>query len=61
MFPGLIGTLGKAFGSLDAFVAGNEELIEFLVQKARPYIYTTALPQPVAAASRARDAGASAQ
>lgn len=51
--PVLIGTLGKAFGSFGAFVAGSAELIEFLVQKARPYIYTTALPQPVAAASRA--------
>jgi 8-amino-7-oxononanoate synthase len=51
--PVLIGTLGKAFGSCGAFVAGASELIEFLIQKARPYIYTTALPQPVAAASRA--------
>ena len=51
--PVLIGTLGKAFGSFGAFVAGSEELIEYLLQKARPYIYTTALPQPVAAASRA--------
>jgi 8-amino-7-oxononanoate synthase len=51
--PVLIGTLGKAFGSYGAFVAGSSELIEFLIQKARPYIYTTALPQPVAAASRA--------
>jgi 8-amino-7-oxononanoate synthase len=50
--PVLIGTLGKAFGSFGAFVAGSAELIEFLLQKARPYIYTTALPQPVAAASR---------
>lgn len=51
--PVLIGTLGKAFGSYGAFVAGPGELIEFLIQKARAYIYTTALPQPVAAASRA--------
>src|SRR5580700_3690054 len=51
--PVLIGTLGKAFGSYGAFVAGSCELIEFLIQKARSYIYTTALPQPVAAASRA--------
>jgi 8-amino-7-oxononanoate synthase len=50
--PVLIGTLGKAFGSFGAFVAGSSELIEFLIQKARPYIYTTALPQPVAAATR---------
>jgi len=51
--PVLVGTLGKAFGSFGAFVAGTSDLIEFLIQKARPYIYTTALPQPVAAASRA--------
>jgi 8-amino-7-oxononanoate synthase len=51
--PVLIGTLGKAFGSFGAFVAGSAELIELLVQKARSYVYTTALPQPVAAATRA--------
>src|SRR4029077_18311762 len=51
--PVLIGTLGKAFGSFGAFVAGPAELIEYLMQKARSYIYTTALAQRVAAASRA--------
>jgi 8-amino-7-oxononanoate synthase len=51
--PVLIGTFGKAFGSFGAFVAGHDGLIEWIVQKARPYIYTTALPQPVAAATRA--------
>ena len=51
--PVLGGTLGKAFGSFGAFVAGSAALIEFLIQKARPYIYTTALPPPVAAATRA--------
>lgn len=50
--PVLVGTLGKAFGSFGAFVAGSADLIELLMQKARSYIYTTALPQPVAAASR---------
>ena len=50
--PVLVGTLGKALGSFGAFVAGSHDLIEFLIQKARPYIYTTALPQPVAAATR---------
>lgn len=50
--PVLVGTLGKACGSFGAFVAGSSELIELLVQKARTYIYTTALPQPVAAATR---------
>ncbi|HUK01903.1 MAG TPA: 8-amino-7-oxononanoate synthase [Steroidobacteraceae bacterium] len=51
--PVLMGTLGKAFGSFGAFVAGSAELIELLIQRARTYIYTTALPQPVAAATRA--------
>ncbi len=50
--PVLMGTLGKAFGSFGAFVAGSADLIELLVQRARPYIYTTALPQAVAAAAR---------
>jgi 8-amino-7-oxononanoate synthase len=51
--PILMGTLGKGFGSFGAFVAGSEELIETLIQFARPYIYTTALPPAVAAASLA--------
>ncbi|HYX74009.1 MAG TPA: 8-amino-7-oxononanoate synthase [Steroidobacteraceae bacterium] len=51
--PILVGTLGKAFGCFGAFVAGNAALIEFLIQKARTYLYTTALPQPIAAAARA--------
>ncbi|MDE2449607.1 MAG: 8-amino-7-oxononanoate synthase [Gammaproteobacteria bacterium] len=51
--PVLVGTLGKAFGSFGAFVAGSEDLIELLIQRARSYVYTTALPQPVAAATRA--------
>jgi 8-amino-7-oxononanoate synthase len=51
--PLLVGTLGKAFGSFGAFVAGRAEVIDYLMQKARSYIYTTALPQCVAAATRA--------
>jgi 8-amino-7-oxononanoate synthase len=47
----LVGTLGKAFGTFGAFVAGSEELIESLIQKARPYIYTTALPPAIAEAT----------
>ena len=49
--PILIGTLGKAFGTFGAFVAGGEELTEYLIQRARPYIYTTALPPAVAHAT----------
>ncbi len=51
--PILMGTLGKAAGSYGAFVAGSDTLIETLIQEARPYIYTTAMPASVAAASRA--------
>lgn len=51
--PVLVGTLGKAFGTFGAFVAGSETLVESLIQFARPYIYTTALPPAVAAATRA--------
>jgi 8-amino-7-oxononanoate synthase len=50
--PVLIGTFGKALGSFGAFVAGDEEVIELLIQRARSYIYTTALPPAVAAATR---------
>lgn len=50
--PILVGTLGKAFGTFGAFVAGSAELIEYLIQKARTYVYTTALPAAVAEATR---------
>ncbi len=50
--PVLIGTLGKAFGSSGAFVAGDHALIEYLIQFARPYIYSTAMPPAVAEATR---------
>jgi len=49
--PILVGTLGKAFGTSGAFVAGSEELIETLIQQARTYIYTTALPPAIAHAT----------
>lgn len=49
--PILMGTLGKAIGTFGAFVAGSEALIETLIQFARTYIYTTALPPAVAAAT----------
>ncbi|TVU74011.1 8-amino-7-oxononanoate synthase [Cobetia crustatorum] len=51
--PIVVGTLGKALGSAGAFVAGSETLIESLIQLARPYIYTTAQPPHVAAATLA--------
>lgn len=49
----LMGTLGKALGVFGAFVAGEAALIETLIQGARTYIYTTALPPAVAEAVRA--------
>ncbi|MDX2457356.1 MAG: 8-amino-7-oxononanoate synthase [Gammaproteobacteria bacterium] len=50
--PILVGTLGKAFGTFGAFVAGSDELIETLIQEARTYIYTTAPPPALASATR---------
>ena len=49
--PIYMGTLGKALGTSGAFVAGSELLIETLIQTARTYIYTTAMPPAVAAAT----------
>jgi 8-amino-7-oxononanoate synthase len=51
--PVLVGTFGKAFGTCGAFVAGTKPVIETLVQRARTYIYTTAPPPALAAATRA--------
>ncbi len=50
--PILMGTLGKAMGTAGAFIAGSHILIETLIQQARTYIYTTALPAAVAEATR---------
>ena len=49
--PLYVGTLGKAFGTFGAFVAGSKQMIEALIQLARTYIYTTALPPAVAHAT----------
>jgi 8-amino-7-oxononanoate synthase len=49
--PVLMATLGKALGCAGAFVAGPAALIEGLIQFARPYIYTTAMPPALAAAA----------
>lgn len=50
--PILMATLGKAAGTAGAFVASDNDLIEFLIQAARTYVFTTAMPPAVAAASR---------
>jgi 8-amino-7-oxononanoate synthase len=49
----LVGTMGKAFGSFGAYVAGGAGLKSFLVHRARSFVFTTALPPAIAAASRA--------
>ncbi|MFK2878245.1 8-amino-7-oxononanoate synthase [Rhodanobacter hydrolyticus] len=51
--PVLMATLGKALGCSGAFVAGSAALIVGLMQFARPYVYTTAMPPALAAAARA--------
>ncbi len=48
-----MGTLGKALGCAGAFVAGSRALVALLVNRARTFIYTTALPPPVVAAAGA--------
>jgi len=50
--PILMCTLGKAFGTFGAFVAGSDALIENLIQFSRNYIYTTAIPPAIAEATR---------
>ncbi|MGH8531767.1 MAG: 8-amino-7-oxononanoate synthase [Gammaproteobacteria bacterium] len=50
--PILMATCGKALGVFGAFVAGSEPLIETLIQRARSYIYTTAMPPAMAEAVR---------
>ncbi len=49
----VMGTFGKALGSCGAFVAGTEDLVSLLVNRARSFIYSTAMPPAVAAAGLA--------
>jgi 8-amino-7-oxononanoate synthase len=46
-----MGTLGKAIGSFGAYAAGSEQLIEYLINSARSYMFSTSLPASVCAAS----------
>jgi 8-amino-7-oxononanoate synthase len=50
--PVYMATLGKAMGTAGAFIAGSEELVETIIQQARTYIYTTAMPAAIAEATR---------
>jgi len=47
----IMGTLSKSVGNLGGFVVGSQDLISYLQNKARSFIYTTALPPAVCAAS----------
>ncbi len=48
-----MGTLGKALGGAGAYVAGSRELIEWLINRARSFVYTTGIPPAVAASALA--------
>jgi glycine C-acetyltransferase/8-amino-7-oxononanoate synthase len=49
----VMGTLGKALGSYGAYVCAGQELVEYLVNTARPFVFSTAPPPPVVAAGLA--------
>jgi 8-amino-7-oxononanoate synthase len=49
----IVGTLGKALGSYGAYVCANKEIVELLVNTARPFIFSTALPPSTVAAALA--------
>src|SRR4029079_3201725 len=55
-FDSVVGTLGRALGSYGAYVCAGAKLVEYLVNSARPFIFSTAAPPPtVAAAAGARE------
>jgi 8-amino-7-oxononanoate synthase len=49
----VMGTLGKAFGVAGAFVSGSRTLVEYLINRARAFVFTTATPPALAAAASA--------
>ena len=46
-----VGTLGKALGCFGGFVAGSKSLINWIYNKARPYVFSTAQPEIISAAA----------
>ncbi len=46
-----VGTLSKAFGVVGGYVAGSKEIVEYLKQKARPFLFSSAVTPPDVAAS----------
>ena len=48
-----MGTLSKAFGASGGYICGSRDLIEWLINRARSFIYSTALPPAIAAAATA--------
>jgi 8-amino-7-oxononanoate synthase len=49
----IVGTLGKALGGYGAYVCGSAALVDFLINSARPFIFSTAPPPPAVAAAQA--------
>ncbi len=47
-----MGTFGKAVGTIGAFICGDKSLVEMILQKGKPYIYSTALPRCIIDATR---------
>jgi 8-amino-7-oxononanoate synthase len=56
-----VGTLSKAAGAQGGFLAGSEKIIELLLNEARTFVFSTALPLPVVAAARAAIQAATAE